>query len=400
MKKVVAVVLLSWFAGVIAMWAQTDTTLLVIDGCRVALDEYRTYCRLCRVPESEMAERLDDFIDFKLKAHDASCQQVDTLPEFGKLLSVLKAEAESREDAESNDGNFIRRDGWVKVEILTIPIRQDAGSYTLNAMKDDMESIRRELHASPNCSLSKVAERWQYRSGERWMPLAWFVPEEISVIRHTSVGELSEVFLSAAGVNLLRVIDKTDDYSRTQMPELGLHLPLRDILLAVYWDNLLDQSKAQNHVDEQQLAAYFKQNIEQYEFDLPHYKGLIVYCANKADARAIQRKLRKTDYSEWPERIKQMVSEQRIGKARAEYGLFRIGSNDATDCLAFKCVQLKEDADYPYVFIKGKILKRGPERWEDVASQVHADYVSDIKFWQMSRLRQKYAVEVFDECLH
>ena len=72
-----------------------------------------------------------------------------------------------------------------------------------------------------------------------------------------------------------------------------------------------------------------------------------------------------------------------------EVGLFQIGKNAYIDKLAFKCGDMPRDARYPYVFIMGKRLKKGPEEYADVRKEVEKDLQLFLEREQLQKLKNR-----------
>ena len=56
-------------------------------------------------------------------------------------------------------------------------------------------------------------------------------------------------------------------------------------------------------------------------------------------------------------------------------------------------------SDYPYTWILGEKLKKGPESMNDVKEKVEKGYRELMKSTEINRLRQKYSVEINEEVL-
>lgn len=397
MKKFVSVFLLLLVVGVLRGMVQRADILLTIDGRPVTVTEYEAFRQLVHASRESFADGLDDFVDFKLKAVEASRMGCDTLTSFSRLLDALSSEVNCASQSRGLNRINIQRGGWVKVEMLTIPVRQDASDETLRAACEEMETVRRKAQTDAHFTLATQAEGRIYRDGMRWLPVEWCLPEEMNAIRETAAGQYSKVFVSSLGVNLLKVTDRTDDYSRTLDEKQMMNFPLRDIVLSMYWDNMQPRPTTKENISEKQLADFFKRNAKLYAFDLPHYKGVVVYCSDKHSEKTIKRRLKKVAYDQWPERIEQLKREKKIGDVQSEYGLFRIGSNDAVDSKVFKCIELPENRQYPYLLVKGKVLKSVPESFRDVEDKVVADYLREQEKMRLDALRQKHVVEIVDQ---
>ena len=82
-----------------------------------------------------------------------------------------------------------------------------------------------------------------------------------------------------------------------------------------------------------------------------------------------------------------------------EVGLFAIGSNPYVDKLAFKCGTYEPLADYPYTWLLGKRLKKGPASYKDVRKEVEKDCREEKKKTEMEAFMQKFPIEFNEEVL-
>jgi len=69
------------------------------------------------------------------------------------------------------------------------------------------------------------------------------------------------------------------------------------------------------------------------------------------------------------------------------------------DKLAFKCGSFAPITEYPYTWILGDKLKKGPESYRDVREKVEVDARNELETAQINGLRQKYRVEINEEVL-
>jgi peptidyl-prolyl cis-trans isomerase SurA len=84
---------------------------------------------------------------------------------------------------------------------------------------------------------------------------------------------------------------------------------------------------------------------------------------------------------------------------RIEVGLFRIGENPYVDKLAFGCGEFETLTDYPYTWVLGKRLKKGPKTFQDVRQRVEIDCLEAKKKDELEALMKKYRVEIDKEVL-
>ena len=82
-----------------------------------------------------------------------------------------------------------------------------------------------------------------------------------------------------------------------------------------------------------------------------------------------------------------------------DYGLFQIGTNACVDKLYFGQGDFHPSADYPYVKVLGKVLKKKPESYLDVYKRVKVDYCKSRLEKEDAFLKKKIKVEINEEVL-
>ena len=148
----------------------------------------------------------------------------------------------------------------------------------------------------------------------------------------------------------------------------------------------------------QELEVYYQQHKKEYGWGTPHYKGAVIHCKNKKEAKRIKTYLQKYPEEMWQEAWKRMpadVSEGGLMDAR----LFAIGENPYIDKLVFKCGEFEPNSDYPYVWVLGRKMKKGPESYKDVSAKVEKNFRKVKKEAEMEALIQKYKIEIDEEVL-
>ena len=108
--------------------------------------------------------------------------------------------------------------------------------------------------------------------------------------------------------------------------------------------------------------------------------------------------MKKYSESQWEDAWKQMPDDVSQG-CLMEIGLFAIGTNPYVDKLAFKCGTFEPLADYPYTWMMGKKLKKGPADYTDVRVQLEKDCRIAQKEAETEAFIQKYQVEINEEVL-
>lgn len=169
-------------------------------------------------------------------------------------------------------------------------------------------------------------------------------------------------------------------------------------LLAAYWDKRHVMASSGN-VGNKELEDYFEAHKKEYAWELPHFKGGVVFCLNKKAASKLKKKLKKLPLNEWKEKIDAFSKEDASLKAEVETGLFQIGSNPYVDKLAFKCGHFTPRTDLPYTFVLGKRLKKGPEDFTDVRAEVQRDYRLSMEKSRLEELQQRFRIEINQDIL-
>ena len=152
--------------------------------------------------------------------------------------------------------------------------------------------------------------------------------------------------------------------------------------------------------DELGLANYFLKNKKKYSWDEPRYKGIAYHVKDKADVKAVKKSVKGLPFSQWAEKLRNTFNNDSIIRIRVEKGIFKKGDNSVIDKMVFKkdttVTTLK---DYPIDAVFGKLLKKGPEEYQDVRALVVADYQEELEKAWVEELRKRYTVVVNKEVL-
>ena len=172
-------------------------------------------------------------------------------------------------------------------------------------------------------------------------------------------------------------------------------------LIREYYEGLLLYEISNRNVwdkaakDEEGLAQCFKKNKKKYTWAQPRFKGIAYHVKNAADVEAVKQCLKKLKYDEWADALRKTFNGDSVIRVRAEKGLFKRGDNALVDSAVFKrdttVTKLK---DYPYDDVYGKILKNGPEDYNDVRGLVVSDYQDELEREWVATLRRKYPFKV------
>ncbi|MGN1255638.1 MAG: peptidylprolyl isomerase, partial [Bacteroidaceae bacterium] len=148
------------------------------------------------------------------------------------------------------------------------------------------------------------------------------------------------------------------------------------------------------------IQKYFKSNKKKYAWSEPHFRGMVYYCQNEQDVKAVKKALKKVDENQWTATIRDAFNKDSV-TVRMERRMFVKGENGYVDRLALKDKKAegKEMKNFPYVAVVGKVLKKGPAEWTDVSNQVVSDYQRHREEVFVKELRKRYSVEIDEEAL-
>ena len=177
-----------------------------------------------------------------------------------------------------------------------------------------------------------------------------------------------------------------------------------DYLVREYHDGLLLYEISNREVwdkaakDKEGLAAYFDKNKKKYAWDEPRYKGIAYHTKTEADIDAVRECVKDADFSTWGNKLRSTFNTDTIIRIRAEKGIFKKGDNVFIDQMVFNVDTVPASIDgFPYNEVYGKVLKKGPECYEDVRGLVVADYQEELEKAWVASLRQRYQFTVNDD---
>ncbi len=150
------------------------------------------------------------------------------------------------------------------------------------------------------------------------------------------------------------------------------------------------------------LQQYFKEHKKDYNWDQPHFMGMVYHCRQKSDVNAVKKLLKGVDESLWTKTVREHFNKDSV-TVRMEQKLFAQGDNALADSLALKVKPVKKASirkDFPYIGTVGTVLKKGPKKWTDVSAQVVADYQQERERLYVEELRKRYKVEVYDDVIN
>ena len=290
-------------------------------------------------------------------------------------------------------------------------------------------------------------------SAQRGGDLTWFgpgnlVPEFEKVMYSLQKGETSEPFLSAVGYHIVRLKDtKQLEPFDTLAPQIRRFLEGRGMadrlarqatdsiakargltpeqvmdaeterfcaqdmelkyLVQEYHDGLLFYEICKNKVwdpaarDTAALEKYFKENKKKYAWSEPRFYGMPYYTREAKALKGVKKLLKKVPESRWTLTVRDAYNKDSITVRMEQPHLFKQGENPSVDSLVFKIHEGKTRVrkGFPYAAVIGRVLKKGPKYWTDVANDVVTDYQAECDRKFVEELRKKYTVEIDESVL-
>ena len=455
---------LMFLASVSLMGQSADPVLMKVNGADVTRSEFEYALNKNNATLEGKAkaakEYLPMYIDFKLKVAEAKAQGIDTLSSF---IEEYKADrARHAEDylidkdymereaykIYAKDSATIGKDGFIKIAQVMFPMRQDASAEVKAALRAKADSAYQMLNAG--VSFDTVVKKYMNVSTDTLELLRGQAFKEFEDAAFAlKDGGFSHPVLSPAGyhiikrfshrpfgsyqkyrANIMSVLEKRnvkavaryrlgyqlakqmapgttpeqalaheDSLLETKYPDFAnLMREYREGLMFFEISNREVWQKAAS--DEKGLEKFFKKNKKKYKFDVPHFRGAVIYCNSKEELAKAQKLLKDAAISEYKGIVEANFTKDSVCTIRLEAGVFAIGENAWVDKEAFgqgNGGNLKKG--YKMAGTVGKVLKKKPETYKDVNGLVVNDYQQYLEKEWLKSLHKKYKVEVYQDVL-
>lgn len=371
--------------------AQGDAVLLTVGAEAVTKGEFEYHLRMSSEKRADVF--LHSYARFKQKVQAAKEQGLDTLPAYRRQVEHYR-QARAWQKAEAGAGKACRPSAreWIKLVHVTYPLKQHADKREERAGKHYVDSLY--------AALKQGAARQGVVQELPWMQTRYLLKEWQEQLLALEKNEVSAPFYSPLGIHLVAWTDKLATHPSGASHRVAEDEPYRlkeleEGLLVAVWEARLQKDV---RCTERELEAWFKAHRADYGWGKPHFRGAVIHCRSKKEAKAIKKYLKKFPESLWLEAWKRMPSE--VSKAsRMEVGLFAIGENPYVDKLVFKQGTFQALPDYPHTWVLGQKLKKGPSAYLDVRAKVEADCRKARKKAETEAIEAKYRVEIDEEVL-
>lgn len=265
----------------------------------------------------------------------------------------------------------------------------EAGSGYLNSAIRDFSPVDSVFIAQASAvdkPLFRLADR-SYTTAD----FAAYIAQNKQTLKHSSKEVLQEKLTQYVNSTII-------SYEETQLE--GKYPEFRH-LMNEYRDGILlfeisnREIWERSSTDIEGLSTYFKQNRANYRWDEDKYKGVVVYCADQTAKKRAQKIIKKSPADQVVTQLISQLNTDTVKLVRVEKGLYKRGENESVDALAFtkKGKQIENEV-FPVVFLQGKMLKNGPESYEDVRGMVISDYQNYLEQKWIELLRQENEIEI------
>ena len=374
-------------ASVSSMQAQGDGVLFTVGREPVSVGEFEY--RRGRSLDKRRDVLLQTWARLKQKVQWARELGLDTLEAYRQQKNLYHRQFVMDGSSAHKDDRLSSGREWVSLRHITFPLAQHADKKEVRGAKEQMDSLYQVMMRGEKVALETLP----------WMQTRHLLNEWQSQLVNLERGEYSRPFLSPLGVHIIVWTDKRMESRRAETDlandSVFRRKEMEEALLLVHLENYLERNLV---VTEKDLEDYFSRRREDYGWGTPHYRGAVIHCQSKQEAKRIKKYLKKYPEELWKDALKRMPDDVSQG-CLMEVGLFAIGSNPYVDKLVFKCGTFQPLADYPYTWVMGKRLKKGPTDYTYVRRQLEKDCRMARKEVETEAFIQKYRVEINEEVL-
>ncbi len=300
---------------------------------------------------------------------------------------------------------------------IFLRVKQNATKEELAAARVRIDSVHKALlNGADFAELAKAVSQ-DKASAKNGGKLPWIGPNQTlkefeDVAYSLEKGEMSEPLLSTVGFHIIKLMDNKDLEPYEELkPNIAKYLEskgLRDHLASKTLDSIASQNEDKSveqilNEETERLCAentelkyliqeyhdglllyeicnrevwipaakdtlgmesYFKKNKKKYAWDKPRYSGMIYYCQNEKDVKAVKKALKRVKPAQWTAVVRKKFNQDSV-TVRMEKRLFQQGENRNVDILGLKVKKkkLQPVEGYPHIGIIGKRLKKGPKEW-------------------------------------
>lgn len=149
------------------------------------------------------------------------------------------------------------------------------------------------------------------------------------------------------------------------------------------------------------ITEFFNNNIKNYQWKEPRYKGIIALCKDNKTAKSVKRLIKKLDFDSLKHYINENINNDSTTFVTVEKGIWKKGDNKLIDHKIFNAELDEKDINpnLPKIVIVGKNLNLTPEEYTDVKGKVIADYQKYLEDKWVESLRNKSQIIINKDVL-
>ena len=374
--------------SVSVMQAQGDVALITVGNETVSKEEFEYH--LGKSSEKHARVFAQTLGHFMQKVQWAKELGLDTLSAYqqqiGYYRQILKHRSEMLGQQRFRRGV---EEEWVKLRYVTYPLHQHEGKRKEKEAKAYLDSLYVSLDEGAEGIFESLP----------WIQTRHLLKEWQDQLLTLSREEFSKPFYSSQGIHIIAWTDKTKGCPTEKMMQARdwyfQQKELENGLLVASLDIHLEKTL---YCSDSDLEEHFNRNREQYGWGTPHYRGAVIHCLDKKDAKKIKKYLKKYPVALWKDACERMPKEV-AENCQIEVGMFAIGKNPYIDKLVFKCGEYQPMEDYPYTWVLGEKLKKGPTNYKDVLENLKDDCLKVKKKVEFEAFMLKNKVEIDEEIL-
>ena len=143
------------------------------------------------------------------------------------------------------------------------------------------------------------------------------------------------------------------------------------------------------------LEQYFAENRSKYNWDEPHFKGIILSAKNDSLMSLVKADIAQMD----PDSLTDALYNKYGNQIRMERMVVKQGENNLADYLAFHVGDKPERKGFDeFIILEGGVLNQ-PEEMSDVRGAVTSDYQDVLEQRWKAELAQKYPAKIYKKVL-
>ena len=365
--------------------AQGDAVLFTVGTDTVRRHEFEYHWK--RSTEKSLDVFLQTYGRFKQKVQYARELGLDTLSEqrlYREQIRQLIARKDYGKGKRRGTGQE-----WMKLMHVTCLLNQHADKKQIRASEAYLDSVYAVIQRGGQVEAAELS----------WIQTRHLLDEWQEQLQGLGKNEFSKPFYSPMGIHLIAWIDKRTGFGEEDFSmEIDEGLRMKEAEEGLLVSSLDAYVERRLNCTDRELDVYFKQNRNEYGWGTPHFRGAIIHCKDKKEAKRIKKYLQKYPEKHWREAWKR-VPDDVAEEARLEIVFFPIGKNPYVDKLVFKCGAFEPLADCPYTWVLGKRLKKGPTNFKDIREKVYRDCKNEKKEAEMKAIIRKYELEIDEEVL-